>query len=48
LELNQTTLSKEKLFLTTISTCVQIYKTFEARDVFVSRVQTELSNSGSR
>jgi hypothetical protein len=45
LESNYTTLPKHKLFLMKCSTSVQIYKNFEAREVFVSRVQTGISNS---
>jgi hypothetical protein len=45
LELNQTTLPKEKLFLMTSYTSVQIYKKFRASEVFVLRVQRELNNS---
>jgi hypothetical protein len=45
LELNQTTLLKEKLFLMTSSNSEQIYKKFGARKVFVSMVQIELSKT---
>jgi hypothetical protein len=38
LEWNDTTLSKEKLFLMTCNTSVQIYKNFGAWKVFVSRI----------
>jgi hypothetical protein len=48
LESNQTTLPKEKLFLITGSTGVEIYKSYGGKKVFVSRVQTELINIVSR
>jgi hypothetical protein len=38
LELNQTLLPKENLFLMTCSTSVQIYKNYGGQKVFVSRV----------
>jgi hypothetical protein len=45
LELNQTTLLKQKLFLMTSSNSEQIYKNFGARKVFISMVQIELSKT---
>jgi hypothetical protein len=45
LELNQTLLPKENLFLMTCYASVRIYKNYRGQQVFVSRVQTELINS---
>jgi hypothetical protein len=45
LKSNQTLLAKENLFPMTCSTSVKIYKNYEGRQVFVSRVQTELYKS---
>jgi hypothetical protein len=44
LDLNQTLLPKENLILMNCSTSVKIYENYRGKQIFVSRVQTELIN----